>query len=38
MIDFYVRESFNGEALGEGERGELIEALKRAEAALRKAG
>jgi transglutaminase-like putative cysteine protease len=38
VIGFYVRESFNGEALGEGERGELIEALRRAEAALKKAG
>lgn len=38
VIDFYVRESFNGEALGEAERGELREALRRAEAALKKAG
>jgi len=38
VIAFYLRESFNGEALGDAERGELSEALRRAEAELRKAG
>jgi hypothetical protein len=38
VIDFYVRESFNGESLDDHQRGELKEALRRAEAALKKAG
>lgn len=38
VIDFYLRESFNGEALADTERGELIEALREAESALKKAG
>jgi transglutaminase-like putative cysteine protease len=38
VIAFYLRESFNGEALGDEERGELEAALRRAGAVLRKAG
>jgi len=38
VIAFYLRESFNSESLGDAERGELSEALRAAEAELRKAG
>jgi hypothetical protein len=38
VIDFYLRESFGGEPLGEEERGELKAALDEAEKGLRRAG
>ena len=38
VIDFYLRESFGGEALGVGEREELKTALEEAERGLRRAG
>jgi transglutaminase-like putative cysteine protease len=38
VIAFYLRESFNGEALGDAERGDLHQALRAAEAELKKAG
>ena len=38
VIAFYLRESFNGESLGDAERGELDAALRRAGAVLKKAG
>ncbi len=38
VIDFYLRESFGGEELQEGERQELAEALAEAVKAMRKAG
>ena len=38
VIDFYLRESFGGEALGDGEREELKTALEEAERGLRRAG
>lgn len=38
IVDFYLRESFGGEPIGEGEREELKRALAEAERALKRAG